>query len=167
MDSIREPLVPEAQVHIMSPPLNNLRSMAERLRTIGDTVAISANMSGEFTLKVATELVEIETYFRGLDNPEFDTTSQSQTHQTTDPAVERFRQNPSLFATGVIDIKNFIRFLHSYHVAPTNIVCCIIESHAVIFYVYIGSTLTSNNQAQQGADQTCGALTYYIPVRLS
>ncbi|KAJ1913376.1 Checkpoint protein hus1 [Mycoemilia scoparia] len=171
MENIREPIVPSGQVHIMLPPLHSLRSVAERLKSLGDLVAISANMSGEFTLKVATELVEIETHFRGLVNPEFDTNTQSTNNpnDNVDPLLQRYRDDPTLFATGVIDTKSFINFLYSYHVIPKNIVACIVENHAVIFYVYVASTIISSNLEDLIADeeQTCGALTYYIPSRLS
>ncbi|KAJ1734557.1 Checkpoint protein hus1 [Coemansia biformis] len=153
MDAIREPLVPDSQVHIMMPPLNSVRSIAERIKAMGDRVAVSANRDGEVTLRVSNDLVEITTFFRGLENLAYDAT------QDANPTPDRA---PTEFYTAVVDMKNFLRFLQSYHVAPRNIVCCIIEHHALVFYVYIGS-------AGYGAgalnDQTCGSLTYFIPVR--
>ncbi|KAJ2749583.1 Transport protein yif1, partial [Coemansia nantahalensis] len=77
--------------------------------------------------------------------------------QDTNPTPDRA---PGEFYTAVVDMKNFLRFLQSYHVAPRNIVCCIIEHHALVFYVYIGSAGYGVGALN---DQTCGSLTYYIP----
>ncbi|KAJ2704812.1 Checkpoint protein hus1 [Coemansia spiralis] len=153
MDAVREPLVPDSQVHIMMPPLNSVRSIAERLKTMGDRVAVSANRDGEVTLRVSNDLVEITTFFRGLENLAYDAT------QDSNPTPDRA---PDEFYTAVVDMKNFLRFLQSYHVAPRNIVCCIIEHHALVFYVYIGSAGSGIGALN---DQTCGSLTYFIPVR--
>ncbi|KAJ2808976.1 Checkpoint protein hus1 [Coemansia guatemalensis] len=157
MDAIREPLVPDSQVHIMMPPLNSVRSIAERMKGMGDRVAVSANREGEATLRVSNDLVEITTFFRGLENLAYDSSTQE---PSANPTPDR---GTGEFYTAVVDMKNFLRFLQSYHVAPKNIVCCIIEHHSLVFYVYIGSTGYGGVSALN--DQTCGSLTYFIPVR--
>ncbi|KAJ2692089.1 Checkpoint protein hus1 [Coemansia sp. RSA 1285] len=154
MEAIREPLVPDSQVHIMMPPLNSLRSIAERIKSMGDRVAVSANREGAMKIRVANDLVDITAFFRGLENLAYDSTQ--------DPPTQPDRE-PGDFYTAVVDMKNFIRFLQSYHVAPKNIVCCIIEHHAVVFYVYIGSA--GYGGVSEINDQACGSLTYFIPVR--
>ncbi|KAJ2329043.1 Checkpoint protein hus1 [Coemansia sp. RSA 2681] len=153
MDAIREPMVPDGQVHIMMPPLNNVRSIAERMKGMGDRVSVSANKDGELNVRVANDLVDITTYFRGLETLAYDTTQE--------PSIPD--RASSEFYTAVVDMKNFLRFLQSYHVAPKNIVCCIVEHHAVMFYVYIGSAGYSGAAALN--DTACGSLTYFIPVR--
>ncbi|KAJ2158153.1 Checkpoint protein hus1 [Coemansia sp. RSA 552] len=155
MDAIREPMVPDGQVHIMMPPLNSVRSIAERIKAMGDRVAVSANREGEATLRVSNDLVETTTFFRGLENLSYDSTQGT-------PQSEGDRGSGEFF-TAVVDMKNFLRFLQSYHVAPKNIVCCIIEHHALVFYVYIGSAGYGGVGALN--EQTCGSLTYFIPVR--
>ncbi|KAI9505824.1 checkpoint protein Hus1/Mec3, partial [Coemansia spiralis] len=155
MDMVREPLVPDSQVHIMMPPLNSMRSIAERIKAMGDRVAVSANRDGELTIGVANDLVEITTFFRGLENLTYDSTQPS-----ANPTPDR---GPTEFYSAVVDMRNFVRFLQSYHVAPKNIVCCIIEHHAVVFYVYIGAAGYGGVGALN--DQACGSLTYFIPVR--
>ncbi|KAJ1935229.1 Checkpoint protein hus1 [Linderina pennispora] len=155
MEAIREPLVPDSQVHIMMPPLNSVRSIAERMKTMGDRVAISANREGEMTIRVTNELVDITTFFRGLENLSYDASQEPSASTTPGRA-------PGDHFTAVVDMKNFLRFLQSYHVAPKNIVCCIIEQHAVVFYVYIGTTGYGVGALN---DQNCGSLTYFVPVR--
>ncbi|KAJ1874595.1 Checkpoint protein hus1 [Coemansia sp. RSA 1722] len=154
MESIREPMVPDGQVHIMMPPLNSVRSVAERMKTMGDRVAVAANKSGEVRIRVANDLVDITTHFKGLENLSYDSTQQQQ------QSVDR---EAALFYTAVVDMKNFLRFLQSYHVAPKNIVCCIIENHALVFYVYIGSTGYGSGSGL--LTDNCGSLTYFVPVR--
>ncbi|KAJ1948665.1 Checkpoint protein hus1, partial [Linderina macrospora] len=149
MEAIREPLVPDSQVHIMMPPLNSVRSIAERMKAMGDRVAISANREGEMTIRVANELADITTFFRGLENLSYDASQEPSASTTSGRA-------PSEHFTAVVDMKNFLRFLQSYHVAPKNIVCCIIEQHAVVFYVYIG---TAGYGVGALNDQNCGSLT--------
>ncbi|ORX71546.1 cell cycle checkpoint [Linderina pennispora] len=135
------------QVHIMMPPLNSVRSIAERMKTMGDRVAISANREGEMTIRVTNEL--------GLENLSYDASQEPSASTTPGRA-------PGDHFTAVVDMKNFLRFLQSYHVAPKNIVCCIIEQHAVVFYVYIGTTGYGVGALN---DQNCGSLTYFVPVR--
>jgi hypothetical protein len=47
-----------------------------------------------------------------------------------------------------VDIKKFARFLYSYQVGPTNVICCIVEGRAVVLHVLLDDLY----------------LTYYIPV---
>ncbi|ORX93116.1 cell cycle checkpoint [Basidiobolus meristosporus CBS 931.73] len=151
METIKEPLVPEPQVHIMMPPLLSVRTIVERMRNISDHVIVSANMNGEFTLRVESEAVQVETFYKSLINPELDL---SQVDASRQPSLNR---DPENFAFARIDIRNFIKFLHSYHVSPSNVVCCIIEDHALVLYVYVGGN--NPNQDQYGV------LTYYVPVK--
>ncbi|KAJ2014667.1 Transport protein yif1 [Coemansia sp. S680] len=150
MSQIREPMVPDGNVHFMMPPLNNVRSIAERMKGMGDRVAVSANREGEMNVRVANDLVDITTYFRGLETLAYDTTQEHTADRET-----------SEFYTAVVDMKHFVKFLQSYHVAPKNIVCCIVEGYAVMFYVYIGSAGYSGAAALN--DTACGSLTYFIP----
>ncbi|KAJ2502535.1 Checkpoint protein hus1 [Coemansia sp. RSA 1972] len=141
--AMREPEVPDAHVHIMMPTLSTIRSVVERMRLMGDRVTVAANNEGQLTLRVANDRVDITTYWRGLANMTYDATNEAP------PAQE--------FSVATVDMRNFTRFLHSYHVAPKNVICAILEHHALVFYVYIGEA--------EGVDQSCGSLTYYLPVR--
>ncbi|KAJ1644665.1 Checkpoint protein hus1 [Coemansia erecta] len=156
MESIREPMVPDGQVHVMMPPLNSMRSVAERMKTMGDRVAVSANKNGELRIRVANDMVDITTHFKGLENLSYDTTQQEPLSAEREPAA---------FYTAVVDMKNFLRFLQSYHVVPKNIVCCIIENHALVFYVYIGSSGYGAGSGSGLLADNCGSLTYFVPVR--
>ncbi|KAI8871502.1 cell cycle checkpoint [Ramicandelaber brevisporus] len=190
MGNIREPMVPEPQVHIMMPPLLGLRSIAERLRSISDAIIISANMDGELILRGESEFVHVETAFQGLINPEMDMNASSQSTVTSgnqgdandigsNSSSDNSNSNSNTrdqrvplssardkqkFAEARVDLRSFIKFLHSYHVTPSNVVCCIIEGHALVLYVYINSGIGFGSDFSQ---QTRGVLTYYLPIRLA
>ncbi|KAJ2242296.1 Checkpoint protein hus1, partial [Coemansia sp. RSA 454] len=103
--AMREPEVPDAHVHIMMPELSTIRSVVERMRLMGDRVTVAANNEGQLTLRVASDRVDITTYWRGLANMTYDASEQPQAHE---------------FSVATVDMRNFCRFLHSYHVAPKN-----------------------------------------------
>ncbi|RUP48796.1 Hus1-like protein-domain-containing protein [Jimgerdemannia flammicorona] len=69
-------LVQDVPVKVLSPqqmePVKEpvLRTIAERMKVLGEHVIISANMDGEFTIRVETDLVQVETFYKGLHNPE-------------------------------------------------------------------------------------------------
>jgi HUS1 checkpoint protein len=67
--SFVEPLLPDPEVYIMMPPLKLLRNVVDRMKNIDDYLTIQANMAGEFTLKVETDMVSIATFYRNLDHP--------------------------------------------------------------------------------------------------
>ncbi|KAJ1906549.1 Checkpoint protein hus1 [Tieghemiomyces parasiticus] len=159
VEHIKEPIVPEPQVNILMPSLSNVRTIVDRMRSISNTLEVSASTNGEFRLKAQSELVEIVTYYKNLLNPELELSSQL---DGTDGQESTSGQSSSSrgFSSAQVDIRNFIKFLYSHHVAPNNVVCCIIENFALVMHVYVNSSTTSFFGQQQFA-----ALTYYIPVK--
>ncbi|KAL1916902.1 uncharacterized protein VTP21DRAFT_5099 [Calcarisporiella thermophila] len=159
MEMVREPMCPDPQVHIMMPPLLSVRTIAERMKSLSDYVVISANMNGEFTLKCEANMVTMETYYKGLFNPELE---YSESEAARVPSQTRDKNQ---FASARIDVKNFVKFLNTYHVSPSNVVCCIIEHHAIVFYVYVNHQhLATPGQTSQRDRVETGVLTFYIPV---
>ncbi|RUS19648.1 hypothetical protein BC937DRAFT_87159 [Endogone sp. FLAS-F59071] len=161
MASLKEPVCPLPQVYIMMPNLQNLQMVAERMKALSEHIIVSANMAGEFTIKVETDLVQVETFYHGLQNPELDTT---QMDITDHPSV---LHDKHAFASARVDTKSFVKFLYSHHVGPQNVICSIVEGYALIFYVYIG---TVANEGEAGREPTAlqkeqGLLTFYLPVR--
>ncbi|OLY79671.1 Checkpoint protein hus1 [Smittium mucronatum] len=69
MSHVKEPNLPSANVYILMPQINSIRSVAERMKTISEYITISANNNGEFILSVSSDLVDIQTYYKGLTNP--------------------------------------------------------------------------------------------------
>ncbi|KAI8802434.1 checkpoint protein Hus1/Mec3 [Cladochytrium replicatum] len=151
-DAFKEPMVPEPQVHIMMPPLANVKVIMDRMKSMSNFITVAANMSGDFVMKVKAQEVQLETTFTDLVNPELDPT---QVDVSKYPSMHR---DPAEFAEARVHVRDFGKFVHSYAVNPTNVVCCIIEKHGLVFYLYIG---------EDNSDQSLGTLTYYIPIRAS
>ena len=72
---IIEPIIPDTDVHIMLPPLLSLKSIIERMKSISidHVLAVSANMNGELRLRVMTDTVTVETFYKNLVNPDLST----------------------------------------------------------------------------------------------
>eukprot|EP01127_Copromyxa_protea_P018921 TRINITY_DN6046_c0_g1_i2.p1 TRINITY_DN6046_c0_g1~~TRINITY_DN6046_c0_g1_i2.p1 ORF type:complete len:273 (-),score=30.40 TRINITY_DN6046_c0_g1_i2:23-841(-) len=130
-----EPTLPDPEVYIMMPGLKSLRSVIERMKNIDDFLVIQANMAGELTFKVQTEVVSIATFYRKLDHPHI---------EGRDPP----KANPDQTARVKVDIKKFARFMYSYQVQPQNVICCIVEDTALVLHVLLDDLF----------------ITYYIPV---
>jgi HUS1 checkpoint protein len=133
--SFVEPLLPDPEVYIMMPPLKLLRNVVDRMKNIDDYLTVQANMAGEFTLKVETDMVSIATFYRNLDHPHI---------EGRDPP----RVNPDQAAAVKVDIKKFSRFLYSSQVSPQNVICCIVKGQALVLHVLLDDLF----------------ITYYIPV---
>ncbi|PVU87459.1 hypothetical protein BB559_006039 [Furculomyces boomerangus] len=159
MNHVKEPILPAAQVCILLPQINSIRSVAERMKTVSDYITISANNSGNMTLRVASEIVEIETYYKQLVNPQLRKSSKDEFENE-----EEYNEHLTRPFSCSISMKNFIKFLYAHYIVPTSIVCIIIEQHAVIFTVYISSTAIGAHFEDQS--NACGAMTYYIPAHL-
>ena len=54
----------------MLPPLDKVQTVAERMRSVSDTVVLSANQLGEFRLRAEGDQASVETEWRGLKHPE-------------------------------------------------------------------------------------------------
>jgi len=138
MASKVEPNLPEPNVHILMPPLKILRNVIDRMKAITDYVHLSANMGGELTLRIQTEMVSIQTFFNHLEHPTVEGRSPPQ-------------HNPEQKASVKLDIKKFSRILFSDLIQPQNVICCIVETKAVIFHVLLDDLF----------------MTFYIPVVLA
>ncbi|KXS19231.1 Hus1-like protein, partial [Gonapodya prolifera JEL478] len=144
-DVIQEPMVPDPQVHIMPPPLSALRPLVDRLKQLSGQCVISANMQGEWRVEAQADGVTVEARWEKLVNPGLDPSALPPPN--SQPARDGFA-----FARTRVDSRDLAKFLRSDVVNPTKVVCCLIENHAVVFYVYI-------------RDEGTGALTYFIPLR--
>jgi len=52
------------------PPLVSVRTIIDRMKSMSNYLTISANYNGEFRLKIETESVLVETYFKDLMAPD-------------------------------------------------------------------------------------------------
>ena len=91
VDGIHEPQCAEPEVHILLPPLLQLKSISERFTKLavtssatgkpggslqggvaGPKLEVAANMHGEMRVGIKTDALRIESRWSGLSNPELD-----------------------------------------------------------------------------------------------
>ncbi|KAJ3058256.1 hypothetical protein HDU98_005648, partial [Podochytrium sp. JEL0797] len=83
----------------------------------------------------------------------------------------RLRRDPTEFAQVRVDVRDFIKFCTCHQLNPMHTICCIIENHGLVFYVYIGENGSERvgGGGEEGEDgqNGCGTITYYLPCRLA
>jgi HUS1 checkpoint protein len=147
---LNEPSLPEPKVTIMLPVLKTLRPIVDRMKNISEFLLINANMRGELSLKVDTDMVSIETIYKNLEIPQVCPPASSSIAYSSSQVSGRESMPPSENEAEVrVDIKKFARFLFSYQITPTNVVCCMVEGKALVLHVIVEGEVY---------------LTYYIPV---
>lgn len=86
VDGIREPMCPEPDVHVILPPLAHIRSVTERFNKLSlgssssrvsngsdaSRLILSANMAGQFKMRLVNDAVKVESLWKGLNNPNMD-----------------------------------------------------------------------------------------------
>lgn len=127
VDGIREPMCPEPDVHIVLPPLAHVRSVTERLNKLssksslsagnsseGSRLIISANMAGQFKMRLANDAVKVESMWKGLSNPNMNS------GQAPDSPEERPQDE---FAKVTVDGKEWWKVLKVGGLAKKVIAC--------------------------------------------
>ncbi|KAF8457249.1 checkpoint protein Hus1/Mec3 [Terfezia claveryi] len=135
-----EPTCPEPDVHIILPPLSQLRAISERFNrltgssSVSDShrLLLSANMQGEFKMQIETDVVKVESLFRGLVNPELDP-MQIEGGIENHPSTRRDRAE---FAEVRVEGKEWVRLLKVYSIAK-RVIACFCVGHALVLYVYL------------------------------
>ncbi|KAI9252402.1 checkpoint protein Hus1/Mec3 [Phascolomyces articulosus] len=158
MRVIKEPTIattPDA--YILLPSLHNLKTVAGRLKSMGKYLTISANMAGVFKLSVETDMVQCETVYRHLENP------QLAGHELPDD-IERF-------SSVKISTDNFVSFLNSYHLEPQNVICSLTDGLQVAFYLYVNTDAYRTRNSDEApprvtthSNQPRTIMTCHIPV---
>eukprot|EP01098_Paradermamoeba_levis_P003425 TRINITY_DN1563_c0_g1_i1.p1 TRINITY_DN1563_c0_g1~~TRINITY_DN1563_c0_g1_i1.p1 ORF type:complete len:155 (-),score=23.71 TRINITY_DN1563_c0_g1_i1:53-517(-) len=132
-----EPPLPDPDVYIMMPSLKALRPVIERMKNISEFLHLTANMNGELEVSVETDMVSIATLYGNLEHPQIEGKSPPKLDAEQKVQVK-------------ISIKQFVQFLYSYQVGPTNVICCLVENRAVVLHVLLDDLY----------------ITYYLPVVL-
>ncbi|KAI9494869.1 checkpoint protein Hus1/Mec3 [Zychaea mexicana] len=137
MRHIREPTIASTpDAYILLPSLHALKTTAGRLKSMGKYLTLSANMAGVFKLVVETELVQCETVYRHLENPQL--------------AGHELPDDTARFASVKISTDNFVSFLNSYHLDPQNVICSLTDELQVAFYLYVNIDMYRS----RGGDET-------------
>lgn len=155
VETIMQPKVREPDVHIQLPPLTQLKAISDRFTKLATTsnsssggrerggaggannpkLELAANMHGGLRLRIATEALNIESVWRGLENPELDPAQLNvpiEQHPST-----RFKEGgPDKWATVRVDGKDWSRVL-SVGRLEGRVIACFADDHALILYAYL------------------------------
>lgn len=175
------------KVHILLPSLISLRHILERLKSLDNHVTLAANMIGELRMSVSSDSVDLTTFYRGLINPIMGKILYTDiitipllrllASKNEDPMPLETRES-SILATAQVDIRDLLKIISAQVMQPSNVVCCIMEHHAVVFYVHLNheSLYRKTQQSMNGCDSFSTPLTkdtsssciftYYLPIKL-
>lgn len=130
-----EPKFPNPSIYILMPPLKVLRPIIERMKNLEQFLYITANMNGELTFKVETEMFTIGTFFRGLEHPQLEGMPPPSPDVTKQARVK-------------VEAKKFYKSLYSHQILPKSVICCLFEKQALVLHVILEDLVIS----------------YYVPV---
>ncbi|GAA6024540.1 hypothetical protein JCM11491_000599 [Sporobolomyces phaffii] len=144
VEQLKEPLCPVPDAALLLPPLQILRTVAERMKTVSPVMTLSANNAGVFRMRAEADEANVETEWMNLKRPHLGEDGDEMTNPVQD-ANEIF--------SVTVETKNLLKFLASYTIAQTTIFC-LCPGHCAIFYVYVGDSKDN----LQG-----GVLTFFVP----
>ncbi|GAA5933726.1 uncharacterized protein JCM15063_001395 [Sporobolomyces koalae] len=144
VQQLKEPLCPVPDAALLLPPLQLLRTVAERMKSVSSVITLSANNAGTFRMRVEADEAKVETEWPNLKRPNLGDAGDEMTNPVEDP---------NEFFSVTVETKNLLKFLASYSIAQTTIFC-LCPNHCAIFYVYVGNSKDN----LQG-----GVLTFFVP----
>ncbi|TID20316.1 Hus1-like protein [Venturia nashicola] len=173
VEGIHEPRCREPDVHILLPPLMQLKSISDRftklalasksqssgLNTIGPRLEMAANMHGCLRISIKTDAMNISSAWTGLSNPELDPgqIEGGQDGVANHPST-RMKAKGAADGTGEegwakvrIDGRDWGKVMSVGRVGG-KVIACFCDDHALILYVYLAS---------EGDDEG-SVLTYYV-----
>lgn len=143
VQNLKEPLCPTPDAACLLPPLQIIRTVAERMKTVSPILTLSANNAGTFRMRAAADEAQVETDWMHLRQPNI-----GEDEEMTNPVRDR----NGMFSV-TLETKHLLKFLNAYTVAQQTIFC-LCPNHCAIFYVYVG---TSKDNLSGGI------LTFFVP----
>ncbi|PSS00818.1 Hus1-like protein [Coniella lustricola] len=164
VETIMQPKVREDDVHIQLPPLMQLKAISDRFTKLAASTSaslstgngmshrgdksgsggggagnpkleLSANMHGSLRLRIATDSLNIESVWHGLDNPQLDP-DQLAVPIEDHPSTVFKEAGPDKWATVRVDGKDWSRVL-SVGRLEGRVIACFADDHALILYAYV------------------------------
>lgn len=153
VETIMQPKVREPDVHIQLPPLMQLKAISDRFTKLAMTtntgtsgarsggsnnnpkLELSANMHGGLRLRIATDALDIESLWHGLDNPELDPAQLGMPIEQH-PSTKFKEAGPGKWATVRVDGKDWSKVL-SVGRLEGRVIACFADDHALILYAYV------------------------------
>lgn len=128
------------QVYVVMPPLAEVKSVAEQMRSLSNQVCLGANHSGAFKLAVIDPEVVGDAIWTGLEHPHVS----NQSAEQLPPATRQAWQEVSL------NMRAFQNVLGCAPLAKST-VACICTNYCIVFYVYL------NGQSHKPLHRTNGS----------
>ena len=154
VETIMQPKVREPDVHILLPPLLQLKAISDRFTKLAVTTAtatsssarkeaqnpkleLSANMHGSLRLRLVADTLDITSVWDGcLENPQLDPT-QLPVPIEEHPSTKYKEAGPDKWATVRVDGKDWSRVLSVGRLEGSRVIACFTHKHALILYVYV------------------------------
>ncbi|CAH7671304.1 checkpoint protein Hus1/Mec3 [Phakopsora pachyrhizi] len=154
--ALREPSCPDPEIKITLPKLSDVCKVAERLKSLSDTITVSASKAGGFRLGVSTDHADVETEWRGLS-----IVSGPSEETQEEESVSRSKHSTNEFFQAKVRSRGLLKFLHAHPIGRASI-ACICEGHSLIMLIYIKDVSRSN--MEDSNDGLVGTLFAYLPV---
>jgi HUS1 checkpoint protein len=124
----QSPVLPLPEVNIYMPHIKSLRTVVDRMKSLSDRLELSANQSGELTLKVETRMASVRTSYSGLENP-----------QWKEGQVPDGSGSQTDFRTCVVDAKKLSRFLGGQYITtnPNRVLLSLAPEKSVILFLLL------------------------------
>lgn len=154
VETIMQPKVREPDVHILLPPLLQLKAISDRFTKLAVTTAsassssarkealnpkleLSANMHGSLRIRLVADTLDITSVWDGcLENPDLDPT-QLPCPIEEHPSTKYREAGPDKWATVRVDGKDWSRVLSVGRLEGSRVIACFTHEHALILYVYV------------------------------
>lgn len=114
------------QVHIVLPPLTALLHTTTQMGKISSTIHVSVNRNGHLSLRAESDLANVQTDWRDLEQPDISTHDAAGDDGGDDGAeaeAESQQVDKMAFESVALDQKSFVKFLSSHVIANTTIAC--------------------------------------------
>ncbi|XP_049705915.2 checkpoint protein HUS1 isoform X1 [Helicoverpa armigera] len=124
----QEPRIPSLDISIELPPLKQLRTTIDRMRTMASEVVIRASAEGRLTLQIKTDMAKVSTRFKGLSVEAFGGPiehSDSETDTQTNEDISRI-------CYCRVDAKKLSMFLSADQISTNKTICSIVHRKLVI-----------------------------------
>ncbi|XP_072946596.1 checkpoint protein HUS1 [Epargyreus clarus] len=123
-----EPRVPTPDISIELPPLKQLKTTIDRMKTMSSEVVIRASAEGRLTLQIKTDIAKVSTRFKNLrveafEGPIDHSDSETETQVNEDMSKVCFCR---------VDTKKFSMFLSADQIAHNQTICSIVHKKLII-----------------------------------
>lgn len=115
----QEPDMPDIDVSIFLPPLKQVKTIIDRMKSLDNYITLSANMSGELNIRIETSTVTATTYFKNLMNHKF----------CDDDELDK-----TVMYEARVDIKKLSHVLTG-HFNPIKVICNIVDGCGLQFFL--------------------------------